>query len=156
MRNYGYDPAPTAHGRYQALGALCSRHSRLVLYLALQSLERPAAEVIGQLNRPLCASWIYVGSSRAVFSSRPIAFCMAETDLAARSDARPSGNVLQDPAEIAEAHGGIHALGHLRRLQARRLTSAGERVMKVDSGQRRAQSAPPGALQRYDVIERES
>ena len=33
-----------ARGRHEALGSLYSRHSRLVFYLALQSLERPAAE----------------------------------------------------------------------------------------------------------------
>jgi len=33
-------------------------------------------------------------------------------------------HVLEDPAEIAEAHGGIYALGHLRGLQSRRLTAA--------------------------------
>src|SRR6266852_3076657 len=64
MRNYGYDPASAsradatrtdedlmlelAHGRHEALGSLYSRHSRLVFYLALQSLERPAAEELVQ------------------------------------------------------------------------------------------------------------
>ena len=57
MRNNGHDPASAprpdatltdeqlmlelAHGRHEALGSLYSRHSRLVFYLALQSLERP-------------------------------------------------------------------------------------------------------------------
>ena len=64
MRNNGHDPASTpradatrtdedlmlelAHGRHEALGSLYSRHSRLVFYLALQSLERPAAEELVQ------------------------------------------------------------------------------------------------------------
>src|SRR5258707_7321565 len=64
MTNKGHDPAPTAraderrtdeqlmlelaHGRHEALGSLYSRHSRLVFYLALQSLERPAAEELVQ------------------------------------------------------------------------------------------------------------
>src|SRR5690242_13367370 len=64
MRNNGHDPAPAAradatltedelmlelaHGRHEALGSLYSRHSRLVFYLALQSLERPAAEELVQ------------------------------------------------------------------------------------------------------------
>jgi RNA polymerase sigma-70 factor, ECF subfamily len=37
-----------AGGRPDALGALYSRHSRLVFYLALQSLDRPAAEELVQ------------------------------------------------------------------------------------------------------------
>src|SRR5437868_4748348 len=37
-----------ADGRPDALGALYSRHSRLVFYLALQSLDRPAAEELVQ------------------------------------------------------------------------------------------------------------
>jgi RNA polymerase sigma-70 factor, ECF subfamily len=37
-----------AGGRPEALGALYSRHSRLVFYLALQSLDRPAAEELVQ------------------------------------------------------------------------------------------------------------
>src|SRR5207245_4404467 len=45
------------------------------------------------------------------------------------------------------------ALGHLRRLQARRLTSARERVVQVEGGQCGAQSAPPGTLQRCDVVD---
>src|SRR5216683_6184291 len=64
MRNNGQDPASAArvdakrtdeelmlelaHGRHEALGSLYSRHSRLVFYLALQSLERPAAEELVQ------------------------------------------------------------------------------------------------------------
>src|SRR6266571_5398184 len=64
MRNNGHDPASApgadatrtdedlmlelAHGRHEALGSLYSRHSRLVFYLALQSLERPAAEELVQ------------------------------------------------------------------------------------------------------------
>jgi RNA polymerase sigma-70 factor (ECF subfamily) len=64
MRNNGQDPAPAARadatltdeqlmldlalGRHEALGSLYSRHSRLVFYLALQSLERPAAEELVQ------------------------------------------------------------------------------------------------------------
>ena len=64
MRNNRYDPAHTAQsdatrtdeqlmlelagGRPEALGALYSRHSRLVFYLALQSLERAAAEELVQ------------------------------------------------------------------------------------------------------------
>src|ERR1700680_4867343 len=64
MRNTGQDPASAAradatltdeqlmlelaHGRHEALGSLYSRHSRLVFYLALQSLERPAAEELVQ------------------------------------------------------------------------------------------------------------
>src|SRR6266566_3052198 len=64
MRNNGHDPASAAradatltdeelmlelaHGRHEALGSLHSRHSRLVFYLALQSLERPAAEELVQ------------------------------------------------------------------------------------------------------------
>src|SRR5258708_38427666 len=64
MSNNGHDPAsapradatPTdeqlmvelAHGRHEALGSLYSRHSRLVFYLALQSLQRPAAEELVQ------------------------------------------------------------------------------------------------------------
>jgi len=64
MRNNGYGPTPAARndaartdeelmlelarGRHEALGALYSRHSRLVFYLALQSLERPAAEELVQ------------------------------------------------------------------------------------------------------------
>src|SRR6266851_2470131 len=64
MTNNGDDPAPTARahqtptdeelmvelarGRHEALGSLYSRHSRLVFYLALQSLERPAAEELVQ------------------------------------------------------------------------------------------------------------
>jgi RNA polymerase sigma factor (sigma-70 family) len=37
-----------AHGHHEALGGLYSRYSRLVFYLALQSLERPAAEELVQ------------------------------------------------------------------------------------------------------------
>jgi RNA polymerase sigma-70 factor (ECF subfamily) len=37
-----------AHGHHEALGGLYSRHSRLVLYLALQSLDRAAAEELVQ------------------------------------------------------------------------------------------------------------
>ncbi len=37
-----------ADGRPDALGALYSRHSRLVFYLALQSLDRAAAEELVQ------------------------------------------------------------------------------------------------------------
>src|SRR5260221_8507048 len=64
MRNDGYGPRPAARtdairtdeelmlelarGRHEALGALYSRHSRLVFYLALQSLERPTAEELVQ------------------------------------------------------------------------------------------------------------
>jgi len=64
MRNSSHDPASAAgadatltdeqlmlelaHGRHEALGSLYSRHSRLVFYLALQSLERPAAEELVQ------------------------------------------------------------------------------------------------------------
>src|SRR5216684_5745227 len=64
MRNNGHDPASAlradatrtdedlmlelARGRHEALGSLYSRHSRLVFYLALQSLERPAAEELVQ------------------------------------------------------------------------------------------------------------
>jgi RNA polymerase sigma-70 factor (ECF subfamily) len=64
MRNDSHDPSRTApadatlsdeelmlelaHGRHEALGSLYSRHSRLVFYLALQSLERPAAEELVQ------------------------------------------------------------------------------------------------------------
>src|SRR5260221_3582798 len=64
MTNNGDDPAPTARahqtptdeelmvelarGRHEALGSLFSRHSRLVFYLALQSLDRPAAEELVQ------------------------------------------------------------------------------------------------------------
>ena len=64
MRKNGYDPTQTAqgdatrtdeelmvelaHGRHEALGALYSRHSRLVFYLALQSLDQPAAEELVQ------------------------------------------------------------------------------------------------------------
>jgi len=64
MRNNGQDPASAARadatltdeqlmlelarGRHEALGSLYSRHSRLVFYLALQSLERPAAEELVQ------------------------------------------------------------------------------------------------------------
>ena len=64
MRNNGHGPASAAradatltdeqlmlelaHGRHEALGSLYSRHSRLVFYLALQSLERPAAEELVQ------------------------------------------------------------------------------------------------------------
>src|SRR5216683_8211676 len=64
MTNNGDDPAPTARahqtptdeelmvelarGRHEALGSLYSRHSRLVFYLALQSLDRPAAEELVQ------------------------------------------------------------------------------------------------------------
>src|SRR5438309_8862854 len=64
MKNNGHDPASAAradatltdeqlmlelaHGRHEALGSLYSRHSRLVFYLALQSLERPAAEELVQ------------------------------------------------------------------------------------------------------------
>src|SRR5258708_14775399 len=64
MRNNGHDPAHTArvettvteeelmlelaHGRPEARGSLYSRHSRVVFYLALQSLGRPAAEELVQ------------------------------------------------------------------------------------------------------------
>src|SRR5438094_2952475 len=64
MTNNGHDPASApraaathtdedlmlelAHGRHEALGSLYSRHSRLVFYLALQSLERPAAEELAR------------------------------------------------------------------------------------------------------------
>jgi len=37
-----------AHGRHEALGALYSRHSRLVFSLALQSLDRATAEELVQ------------------------------------------------------------------------------------------------------------
>ena len=37
-----------ARGQHEALGGLYSRYSRLVFYLALQSLERPAAEELVQ------------------------------------------------------------------------------------------------------------
>src|SRR5579871_5592270 len=37
-----------AHGQHEALGGLYSRYSRLVFYLALQSLERPVAEELVQ------------------------------------------------------------------------------------------------------------
>src|SRR5436309_2783649 len=94
-----------------------------------------------------------MGSSRAVFSSRPIAFCMGETDLAARSDARPSGTYSRIRPRSRKPTAAYTRSAIAGRLQARRLTSAGERVMKVDSGQRRAESAPPGALQRCDVID---
>src|SRR6266849_4051737 len=64
MTNNGDDTAPSARahetrtdeelmlelarGRHEALGSLYSRHSRLVFYLALQSLDRPAAEELVQ------------------------------------------------------------------------------------------------------------
>jgi hypothetical protein len=44
--------------------------------------------------------------------------------------------VLEDPAEIAEADSGVHALGHLRRLKGRRLASARERVVHMQRRQR--------------------
>src|SRR5438270_4543717 len=49
-----------AGGRPEALGALYSRHSRLVFYLALQSLDRPAAEELVQ--EVFLAIWRGAGS----------------------------------------------------------------------------------------------
>src|SRR5215468_5196115 len=62
-------------------------------------------------------------------------------------------HVLEDEAEIAEADCGIHSLGHRRRLHARGYTSAGERVMEVERGQRGAESAPPSAVKGRDVVD---
>jgi hypothetical protein len=41
-------------------------------------------------------------------------------------------HVFEDLAEVAEADGGVDALGHLLRLHARRPTSARERIVQVD------------------------
>jgi hypothetical protein len=45
-----------------------------------------------------------------------------------------SRHIFKDLAEVAEAHGGVDPLGHLGRLQARRSTAAGERVVDVEGG----------------------
>jgi hypothetical protein len=41
-------------------------------------------------------------------------------------------HVYEDLAEMAEADGGVDALGHLRGLHARRPTPARERIVQVD------------------------
>jgi hypothetical protein len=61
-------------------------------------------------------------------------------------------HVFEDPAEVAEAHGGIYPLGHLGRLQACGPAPAGARVVDLRGGQRGAQSAPPGPLDRSYVV----
>jgi 2-polyprenyl-6-methoxyphenol hydroxylase-like FAD-dependent oxidoreductase len=43
--------------------------------------------------------------------------------------------VFEDPAEIAEADGGVDALGHRRRLHARRPTPVCEGIVRVDGCQ---------------------
>jgi hypothetical protein len=60
---------------------------------------------------------------------------------------------IQDPAEVAEADGGVDPLGHLRRLQARRLASAVDRVVEVGHGERGGQPAAPGVLECADVVD---
>jgi len=62
-------------------------------------------------------------------------------------------HVLEDLAEVAEAHGGVHALGHLGRLQARGPAAAVARVVRLGGGERGAQPAPPGLLDRPDVVD---
>ena len=62
-------------------------------------------------------------------------------------------HVLEDPAQVAEAHGGVHALGHLGRLQARGPAAAVSRVVHLGGGQRGAQAAPPGLLDRPEVVD---
>src|SRR5262249_49051446 len=64
-----------------------------------------------------------------------------------------SWHIFENPAEVAEAHGGVHALGHPGRLQARGLASSGARVVDLGGGQRGAESAPPGSLYRSDVVD---
>jgi len=61
--------------------------------------------------------------------------------------------VLEDPAEVAEADGGVDALGHRRRLKAGGLTSAGERIVQVPGGQGGAEPAPPRVLQRAEGVD---
>ena len=62
-------------------------------------------------------------------------------------------HVLEDAAEVAETDGGVDALGHLRRLYARGPAAAVARVVRLGGGQRGAQPAPPGLLDRPDVVD---
>jgi len=48
------------------------------------------------------------------------------------------GHVLEDAAEVAEADGGVYALGHLGRLQARGPAAADARAVDLGGGQRGA------------------
>ena len=65
---------------------------------------------------------------------------------------RRGGNVFEDAAEIAESDRGVDALRHFRGLEAGRLTSARERVVHVEGGERGCQSAPTGVLQGSGVV----
>ena len=61
-----------------------------------------------------------------------------------RLPGRALRHVLEDAAEVAEADGGVHALGHLGRLQARGPAAAVARVVRLGGGQRGAQPALAG------------
>ena len=45
-------------------------------------------------------------------------------------------DVLEDPAEVAEAHGRVKALGHRRGFDAGRLTPSRERVVQLCDSER--------------------
>jgi len=61
--------------------------------------------------------------------------------------------VLEDPAEIPEAHGCVDALGHRGGLKAGRAAASADGVVGEERRQRRAKAAPPGLLHGRDVVD---
>src|SRR3954463_14489254 len=70
-----------------------------------------------------------------------------------RPERSPRGDVLEDPAEVAEPDRRVDALGHRGRLDARRPAAAVTRVVELEGGERGAQPAAARALDRCDVVD---
>src|SRR3954447_4265570 len=136
----------------RALAPSCRRRTRV---------PRPTS------SRRTAGAWSFVasrGGASARADSRRGSGAVSRADTAepTLSRARRAGpgprasaarRVLEDPAEVAEADGAVDALGHFRRLEARRLAAPCGGVVNEQRGDGRPEAAPARGLEGPDVVD---